>query len=89
MSDKERKQEDVTKLYFRGGKNKKFRTTDFVGLLCSIDGITFEDIGVIKVGKEYTIIDILNNKSTKILSEVSNHKIKGKKIYARVAKNQE
>ena len=89
MSDKERKQEDVTKLYFRGGKNKKFRTTDFVGLLCSIDGITFEDIGVIKVGKEYTIIDILNNKSTKILSEVSNYKIKGKKIFARVAKNQE
>lgn len=88
-ADKKRKQDDVTKLYFRGGKNKKLRTTDFVGLLCSIDGIEFEDIGVIKIGKEYTIIDILNNKSEKILSGVSNSKIKGKKIYARVAKNQQ
>ncbi|WP_028830088.1 DEAD/DEAH box helicase [Proteocatella sphenisci] len=87
--NREKKQADVTKIYFRGGKNKKLRTTDFVGLLCNVDGVLFDDIGVIKVGKEYTIIDILNNKADLILQESSNLKIKGKKIYTRVAKHQE
>lgn len=78
----------VTKLYFGGGKNKKLRATDFVGTLCSIEGVESVDIGVIKLGLDHTLIDILNGKGKCVLNGMKDKKVKGKKLKIITARNQ-
>ncbi|HSO57715.1 MAG TPA: DEAD/DEAH box helicase, partial [Paenisporosarcina sp.] len=41
--------ENITKLYFNGGKKKKIRAVDFVGTIAKLSGVTAEDIGIIKI----------------------------------------
>lgn len=77
---------DVTKLYFRGGKNKKLRVVDFVGVICNIEGITAEDIGVIKVDLEHTTVDILNGKGDNVFQSLKDKNIKGKRIRVEIAR---
>ena len=77
---------DVTKLYFRGGKNKKLRVVDFVGVICNIEGISAEDIGVIKVDLEHTTVDVLNGKGDTVFQSLKDKNIKGKRIRVEIAR---
>lgn len=77
---------DVTKLYFRGGKNKKLRVVDFVGVICNIEGISAEDVGVIKVDLEHTTVDILNGKGEMVFQSLKDKNIKGKRIRVEIAR---
>lgn len=70
--------EDIMKLHIRGGKNNKIRPGDIVGVITSISGITFEDIGVIQVLEDSTYVDIHNGKGNTVLKYLQNHPIKGK-----------
>lgn len=78
--------EDILKLYFNGGKKKKLRAFDFVGTLTSIDGITGDDIGIIKIQDTETYIDILNGKGNIVLNAMRNKTVKGKKLKVHKAK---
>jgi len=86
--EKQKLDPSVTKLYFGGGKNKKLRATDFVGTLCSIEGVMAEDIGVIKLGLDHTLIDILNGKGKMVLNAMRDKKIKGKNLKTNISRNQ-
>lgn len=86
--EKQKRDPSVTKLYFGGGKNKKLRATDFVGTLCSIDGVDVEDIGVIKLGLDHTLVDILNGKGKLVINGMKDKKIKSKKLKINIARNQ-
>ncbi|MGB5823053.1 MAG: DEAD/DEAH box helicase [Proteocatella sp.] len=86
--EKQKMDPSVTKLYFGGGKNKKLRATDFVGTLCSIDGVDAEDIGVIKLGLDHTLIDVLNGKGKIVVNGMKEKKVKGKKLKINIARNQ-
>lgn len=77
---------NVTKLYFRGGKNKKLRVVDFVGVICNIEDVKTEDVGVIKVDLEHTTVDILNGKGMKVFEELKDRNIKGKRIRVEIAR---
>lgn len=85
IADK-KKSEDIIKLYFRGGKNKKLRAADFLGVICSIEGITSEDIGTIKVDIDYSTVDILNGKGMFVYKNMSEKTIKGKRIKTEIAR---
>lgn len=37
------------KLYFNGGKKKKIRVVDFVGIIVKLDGVIVDDIGIIMI----------------------------------------
>lgn len=68
----------IMTLYFNGGKKKKLRATNFVGVICNIEGVTAEDIGIITIAETMTHVDILNNKGPIVLKAMKNTTICGK-----------
>jgi len=74
----------IMTLYFNGGKKKKLRATNFVGVISNIEGVTAEDIGIITISETLTYVDILNNKGPIVLKAMQNETICGKQL--RVAK---
>lgn len=68
----------IMKLYFNGGKKKKIRAVDFVGTIAKINGVTAEDIGIIKIEDSVSYVDILNGKGPIVLQAMRNTTIKGK-----------
>ena len=68
----------IMKIHFNGGKNKKLRATNFVGVIANIEGITAEDIGIITVLDSLTYVEILNGKGPIVLDVMRNTAIGGK-----------
>lgn len=71
---------DITKLYFNGGKKKKIRAVDFVGTISNIEGVSAEDIGIIDIQDLGSYVEILNGKGSRVLKELKDKTIKGKKL---------
>ncbi len=70
--------EGILKLHINAGKKTKMRAGDIVGALCSIEGISGEDIGVINIIDISSFVEILNNKGDYVYKELQNTKIKGR-----------
>lgn len=70
----------ITTLCFNGGKKKKLRATNFVGIISNIEGLTVQDIGIITITDRFTYVDILNQKGDKVLEVMKNTKICGKQL---------
>lgn len=77
--------QDITKLYFGGGKKKKLRAVDFVGTIAKLDGVTADDIGIISIQDNATFVDILNGKGQLVLRAMKQTTIKGKLLKVHVA----
>ena len=75
---------NITKIYINAGKSKKIRAKDILGALCQIDGITFEDIGIIQIHNHQSYVDILNGKGNLVIQSLKT--IKNKKIKVEIAK---
>lgn len=71
-------QKDITKFCIGGGRKSKLRAGDIVGTICSIDGVTADDIGVIDVRESITYVEILNHKGKIVFEQLQNKTIKGK-----------
>jgi superfamily II DNA/RNA helicase len=71
---------EITKIHINAGKKKKIRPGDIVGAITSIEGVTAEDIGIINVQDNFTYVDILDKKGNRVLEELQNATIKGKKV---------
>ncbi len=54
------------------------RAGDIVGALCSIEGMTSDDIGNIGIIDVSTFVEILNNKGNMVLKELQKTPIKGR-----------
>jgi ATP-dependent RNA helicase DeaD len=78
-----RKNKDVMKLFFNGGKKKKLRIVDFVGTISNLDGVNPKDIGVITMTDRATFVEILNGKGAHVLNMMKSTTVKGKllKVY--------
>ncbi|HEY4553162.1 MAG TPA: DbpA RNA binding domain-containing protein, partial [Bacillaceae bacterium] len=72
--------QDIMKLHFNGGKNKKIRAVDFVGTIAKIPGVSADDIGIITIKDNLSYVDILNGKGSLVLQAMENTTIKGKKL---------
>lgn len=70
----------IMKLQFNGGKKKKLRATNFVGVLSNLDGMTAEDIGIITIQETLTYVEILNSKGPLVLKQMKDTKISGKQL---------
>lgn len=70
--------EEIMKLHINAGKKTKMRAGDVVGAICSVEGITMEDIGIISVLDVSTFVEILNNKGEQVLEALQDHPIKGR-----------
>lgn len=68
----------IVKLHVNAGKKTKMRPVDIVGTLCSLEGITAEDIGIIQILDVSTFVEILNNKGESALKQLQNKPIKGR-----------
>lgn len=68
----------ITRLSIGGGRKSKMRAGDIVGTICSIEGISAEDIGIIDVRDSLTYVEILNGKGKIVLDALQGKTIKGK-----------
>lgn len=71
-------QKTIMRLSIGGGKKSKMRAGDIVGTVCSVDGVTAEDIGIIDVRDSLTYVEILNGKGPLVLEALQEKTIKGK-----------
>lgn len=71
---------DIMRLRFNGGKKKKLRATNFVGVISNLDGMKAEDIGIITIQDTLTYIEILNGKGPLVLEAMKNTMICGKQL---------
>lgn len=71
-------QKDITKLSIGGGRKSKLRAGDIVGTICSVEGVTADDIGVIDVRDSITYVEILNHKGKLVVDQLQERTIKGK-----------
>jgi len=69
---------EIMKLHINAGKKTKMRAVDIVGTLCSIKGMTKDDIGIINIMDISTFVDILNNKGELVFKELQKTPIKGR-----------
>ncbi len=69
---------DITKLRFSGGKKKKLRATNFVGVISNLEGVKAEDIGIITILDTLTYVEIQNGKGLLVLEAMKNTMISGK-----------
>lgn len=72
--------QQIMKLRFNGGKKKKLRATNFVGVISNIEGVTAEDIGIITILDSLTYVEILNGKGPLVLEVMANTTIGGKQL---------
>lgn len=61
---------DITKIHLNIGKNKKIRAGDIVGAICSLDGLSADDIGIIQIQRYQSYVDILNGKGDLVLQQL-------------------
>jgi ATP-dependent RNA helicase DeaD len=71
---------DIMKLRFNGGKKKKLRATNFVGVISNLEGVKAEDIGIITIQETLTYIEILNGKGPLVLEAMKNTMVCGKQL---------
>ncbi|SHJ31545.1 DEAD/DEAH box helicase [Parasporobacterium paucivorans] len=69
---------DIMRLHINAGRKTKMRPVDIVGTICSIEGLTAEDIGIINIQDISTFVEILNKKGEIVLRELQNKTIKGR-----------
>lgn len=69
---------EIVKLHINAGRKTKMRPVDIVGTICSIDGVTAEDIGIIQIEDISTFVEILNNKGDYVYHELQKKTIKGR-----------
>lgn len=78
--------ESIMTLSVNAGKKAKIRPVDIVGTLCSIEGVTPEDIGVIRIQDTTTTVEILHKKGAMVLRKLQTKTIKGKQRKVRKAR---
>ena len=69
---------EIMKLHINAGKKTKMRAIDIVGTICSIQGMSKADIGIINVADVSTFVEILNNKGELVYQELQSTPIKGR-----------
>lgn len=70
----------IMKLRFHGGKKKKLRAANFVGVISNIEGVTAEDIGIITIQDSLTFVEILNGKGPLVLETMKATMIGNKQL---------
>ncbi|MGB3368877.1 MAG: DEAD/DEAH box helicase [Acidaminobacteraceae bacterium] len=77
-SKSEKLNKDILKIHINAGKKTKMRAVDIVGTLCSIEGMSADDIGIINVMDISTFVEILNGKGEMVFAALQNKNIKGR-----------
>jgi superfamily II DNA/RNA helicase len=74
----EKLSKDILKIHINAGKKTKMRAVDIVGTLCSIEGMSASDIGIINIADISTFVEILNNKGEMVYEVLQTKNIKGR-----------
>lgn len=80
--------DDTLRLYIHGGKNKKIRAKDIVGALCQIDGVSFDDIGVIQIQDWGSYVEIYHDKGHEVVEKLNQVTIKNYHLKVEISKKQ-
>ena len=77
---------EITRLTISGGRKSKMRAVDIVGTICSIEGVSPEDIGVIDIRDSITYVDIMNGQGKRVCDALQEKTMKGKVRKVRVSR---
>lgn len=69
---------EIMKLHINCGRKTKMRPADVVGTICTIPGITADDIGIISIVDVSTFVEIINNKGQLVYDALQSIPIKGR-----------
>ena len=69
-------------------KNKKIRAKDIVGALCQIDGVSFDDIGVIQIQDWGSYVEIYHDKGHEVVEKLNQVTIKNYHLKVEISKKQ-
>ncbi|HAS72963.1 MAG TPA: RNA helicase [Clostridiales bacterium UBA8960] len=70
--------DSILKLHINAGKKTKMRAGDVVGTICSLEGLTADDIGIINIIDVSTFVEILNDKGEQVYEHLQHTPIKGR-----------
>jgi superfamily II DNA/RNA helicase len=73
-------------LYVAAGKKDKINKVDIVGFLAQKGGLKKEDIGLIEVKDYASFVAVRRSSASRVLTEIKDEKLKGKKIKIDMAK---
>ena len=79
-------EKEKMRLFLKAGRDKKIRPGDIVGAITAIEGINFDDVGIIEINDHQSYVEILNNKGNKVLKQLKNLTIKNKIVQVEKAK---
>lgn len=79
------KDSDWQTLYIAAGKKDKVNKIDIVGLLIKKGGLQKEDVGLIEVKDQSSYVAIKRKMVSKVLTALSNERIKNKKVKIEIA----
>ncbi len=85
LDDNQVFKEKNSTLFIRAGKKDKVRSMDIVGALCSLEGITQENLGIIDIQATFSTVTLLNL-SSQHLPSFDQFTIKGKRRKVEIKK---
>lgn len=69
---------EITTIMIGGGRKSKLRAGDILGTICSIDGVSGDDIGAIEIRDSASYVEIRNKKAKQIVNALQTMTLKGK-----------
>ena len=73
----------LTRVYIGGGKKANMRPADIVGAIVNEAGIAAGDIGTIDIGDNFSLVELPEEMTDKVITALRGAKIKGKKLTVR------
>ncbi|MPW24475.1 DEAD/DEAH box helicase [Alkalibaculum sp. M08DMB] len=71
---------EITRIRINAGKKKKLRPSDVMGALTNIEGISADNIGIIDIQETCTYVEIFGGQGKKVLKDLKETTIKGRKF---------
>ncbi|NBF39965.1 MAG: DEAD/DEAH box helicase [Spirochaetes bacterium] len=77
---------DFSTVFVGVGKNRKVFPRDLIQLFTSVDGVTSDDIGQIKILDKYSFIELSKDKAQAAIDELSGKEYRGRKLNVNYAR---
>ncbi|MCT4666273.1 MAG: helicase-related protein [Flavobacteriales bacterium] len=75
----------LTTLFISGGKRDKISKFDLVGTFYKAGNLEKEDLGMVQVLKEYSLVTVKSSKAKMLISKLNNTRIKKRKVRVSLA----
>lgn len=76
-------------LFFSIGRRRRVFPRDLVGIITSLDGITSDHVGAIKIMDNYSFVEVDRDVSSKVIEHLDGSEVRGRKLTVNRARRKE